>query len=492
MDLDRLRIPENGHAARSTPIVPLIVVGVLAFCLGFGASFLFGVSAKSGKVKVKTAVVKPSSADSGKAFTAGGWIEVAKPQYPIFIAPRISEQVVELLVKEGQDVQPKQVLVRLNDLDVKNELEIARAMLANAKANYDIAVAGYRAEDIAASKAALDEAEQSVRAASSHLESVNHSLQSASADIEELQEALRIAIANLSRAKNLPPELISPQEIDNLQSKVTTAEAKLKKGQTDYARAQAALQNAKDELEGKKARAAAAAAEHAKRVAGFRAEEIAQAKAAFDEATKRVELQERRLDYCTLKAPDSGKTLRVLKVYAFVGQWINNNERADLVALYDPKELQARVDVTQGSIGSVSVGASCIVTTDAHPNKEYKGTVLRVEPLAELSKNTITVRVGINDPDEKLFPEMVARIAFLAGASSSSTAGITLPATAISSDAGESFVFVVEGGKAVRKQVVVGAAAAGRVPVFSGLTTGQKVIISGLEAVKDGSPVEEQ
>ncbi len=44
-------------------------------------------------------------------------------------------------------------------------------------------------------------------------------------------------------------------------------------------------------------------------------------------------------------------------------------------------------------------------------NDENPGT--RQEPLATLAKNTITVRIAIVDPDELLFPEMVAHATFM-------------------------------------------------------------------------------
>jgi len=107
----------------------------------------------------------------------------------------------------------------------------------------------------------------------------------------------------------------------------------------------------------------------------------------------------------------------VLKVLHRVGEWVDAQKHPSLVWLYDPKQMQVRVDVRQPDVTSVAVGQTVEVVTEANPSKKYKGTVLRIDPLAELSKNTVTVRARIEDPDDLLYPEMVAQITFLQGTS---------------------------------------------------------------------------
>ena len=83
-----------------------------------------------------------------------------------------------------------------------------------------------------------------------------------------------------------------------------------------------------------------------------------------------------------------------------------------LVSLYDPSDLQVRVDVRQENIGGVFIGQKVEVFTDVEPGRSYGGEVIRIEPMADFKKNTIQVKVRLHDTSDKLFPEMIARIRF--------------------------------------------------------------------------------
>ena len=66
---------------------------------------------------------------------------------------------------------------------------------------------------------------------------------------------------------------------------------------------------------------------------------------------------------------------------------------------------------------------------------------------------------------------------------------IIVKADAVLDEDGESFVFVVQDGKAIRKTVEVGLDTGDHVEVKSGLTAGEKLIIEGQYYVADGGEV---
>ena len=434
VDLGRLRIPEGDEpSAGRRWLLPAAGVGCLV------AGILLGrLSAPSGQGpqgEVTTAVAKPAAASGTAGFTAGGWVEVATPRYPVFVTSRVSERLTELAVKEGDTVDAGQILARLYDADIRSRLALAEARRDSARREFEKLKAGFRDEDVAAARA------REAGAA----------------------ELARIAQANYRRAASLAPGAISEQEIDELRSRLTAAEAG-----HDLAKA-----------------------ELRKMEAGSRREDVAVAEAKLREAASGAELAERQLAYTTVLAPDYGKPLRVLAVLRNVGDWVEVGKSAEMLSLYDPTQMQVRVDVKQDRIKSVRVGGKVTVMTDADRTRAYRGTVLRIEPLAVLAKNTITVRIRIEDPDEYLFPEMIAQITFLAGDRASGTSGLLIPAEAVLSGPEGAYVLVDENGRAVARRVEV-LSSSGEAAVVSGeLRSGERVVIKGARSLGTGDPLGE-
>jgi membrane fusion protein (multidrug efflux system) len=182
----------------------------------------------------------------------------------------------------------------------------------------------------------------------------------------------------------------------------------------------------------------------------------------------------------------------VLRVLHQVGTWIDKDVNHNLVELYDPAQLQVRVDVPQRSIRQVAVGAVAEIRTDAHPDHTWSATVIRIEPLAELAKNTITVRAEITDPDERLFPEMTCQVLFKANAPSTTDRSLRIPAQALRSDATGPFVFIAENGVARRVSVTALPAVGAWVTISTGLRSGQRIITSDPAGLRDGAAITEQ
>jgi HlyD family secretion protein len=438
VDLDRLKIPDE-RPARRGGAWKVAMLCIVCLGAGFGASELVGHWKSPGVARVQVMVVRPAGAEGGKSFTAGGWIEATTPAYPIVVSCRISERLEELRIHEGQEVPPGQVIARLYDRDVRSRLAAARARQAAAAKALEKLEAGYRKEDVEAAEAKVTSA----------------------------AEALRIARANYERSKGLKPGSISKEQLDNELSVFRKAEAA-------HAEAQA---------------------EAKKMQAGYRVEDVAVARADVAEADSLVQLAEQELSYCTIAAPDVGRPLRVLKLFHKVGAWIDARREPALAWLYDPKDMQVRVDVRQNDIRSVAVGGEASVVTEAHPRKPYKGKVLRIEPLAELAKNTVTVRVRIEDPDALLFPEMVAQVTFSAPPDepgAKARRGLWVPAAAVLGQGAGRHVFISRDGVARRQDVTVSETAGSRVLIGAGLQSGQRVIVSGLDTLRDGQKIEEE
>jgi len=438
-NLQRLRIDKKrAHPPRKRRW-PVIVVCLIFFALGFFAARMFsGVGGQKGTT-VKTIVVRTGNGGDMKQFTAGGWIEVATPAYPLHVVARLSERLEEVRVHQGQVVQPGEILARMYDKDTREELTVMQAGLAAAQTNLAKMTKGYRAEDISASNA---------RAA-------------------ETAAKRALALLKFNRVSNLwQQKIISKEELDSAASiylQICAAD--------DAAQASSAMMRS-----------------------GYRSEEVGTAQANADKLKAQVAMAERAVEYCTLRAPEHDRPLRVIKVHRSVGEWINTDkEKAPtIISLYDPSRIQMRVDVSQANIMSVKKDAGVTVVTEANPSRQYKGKVLRIEPLADIAKNTITARVKITDPDEMLFPEMVAQATFLNTAPEEKTEKkMRIPADTIVYDGEAAYVMINDNGTARKRSIRAQQVGSGYAEIAEGLRSGQRVILNPT-SVKDGQAVSEE
>ena len=101
-----------------------------------------------------------SDNDDG-AIEASGFIEGEE----VIVASEVSGQIAEMLVDRGDRVEAGQVLVHLDDALLRSQRIEAEAGLAVAQADLDRVLAGARPEEIAAARAALDQAQAELEGA---------------------------------------------------------------------------------------------------------------------------------------------------------------------------------------------------------------------------------------------------------------------------------------------------------------------------------------
>ena len=163
--------------------------------------------------------------------------------------------------------------------------------------------------------------------------------------------------------------------------------------------------------------------------------------------------------------------------------------------MVDFATLEVQVEVPETNLSAVVVGADAQIFLDAFPEDAYRGKVLRIWPTANRQKATVEVRVGFEDPDEKLRPEMGARVVFAAAETPAEDAEhpqepqIIVPRSAVVLVAGKNHVFVLERDVARLREVVLGEERSGRVIVERGLADGERIVDAPPDTLEDGDRV---
>jgi hypothetical protein len=140
------------------------------------------------------------------------------------------------------------------------------------------------------------------------------------------------------------------------------------------------------------------------------------------------------------------------------------------------------------------MGQQAVVTPDAYPDAKYPAEVVKFYPQVDRSKGTLRIEVRILQPDERLLPDMSARVTFLADVqqTNGSDPMVFVPAAAVRrNDRGEAFEWLVDGERVRSRAVQVGTTLAGRVQVREGLVGGELVVVSATP-LRDGQRVRVQ
>jgi RND family efflux transporter MFP subunit len=165
--------------------------------------------------------------------------------------------------------------------------------------------------------------------------------------------------------------------------------------------------------------------------------------------------------------------------------------RTGIGTLVDMDSLEIEVDVNESYINRVTPDQTVVATLDAYPDWEIPCHVIAIIPTADRQRATVQVRVGFDELDPRILPDMGVKVAFQGVESRESRASaIVVPAAAVRQRSGQDVVLVVENGRVERRAVTLGAVQGDEAFVETGLTAGEVIVIDGPEDLADGDRVE--
>ncbi|WP_368300560.1 secretion protein HlyD [Kluyvera sichuanensis] len=279
---------------------------------------------------------------------------------------RVGGRLQSLSVDEGDAIKQGQTLGELDKAPFENALMQAKANVATAQAQYDLMMAGYRAEEIAQAAAAVKQA----------------------------QAAYDYAQSFLQRQQGLwSKRLLSANDLENAKSSRDQALATLK--------------SAQDKLSQYRA--------------GNRPQEIAQAKANLEQAQAQLAQSTLDLQDTVLTAPSDG-TLLTRAVEP--GSMLSAGSTVLTLSLTRPVWVRAYVD--EKNLSQAQPGREILLYTDGRPDKPYHGKIGFVSPTAEFTPKTVEtpdlrtdlvyrLRIIVTDADDSLRQGMPVTLRFSDG-----------------------------------------------------------------------------
>lgn len=147
------------------------------------------------------------------------------------------------------------------------------------------------------------------------------------------------------------------------------------------------------------------------------------------------------------------------------------------------------VGVSEADYAKVKKGDKVSLTVDALPGRTFSGKVERLYPTINEATHTVSVEVAVPNTDKALRPGMYARVNINFGTQKH----IVIPDQCIvkQQGSGQRFVFVLNDDNTVSYvPVELGVHKGTDQEIISGLSEGQKVVVKGQSALKDGSKVQ--
>ena len=188
------------------------------------------------------------------------------------------------------------------------------------------------------------------------------------------------------------------------------------------------------------------------------------------------------LDYTQIRAPISGV---ISERYIKLGNTVSVGDPLYRVTNFDP--LVAYLHVPEREYRRIAPGQPVGLAVDALDGPPIIAEVTRVSPVVDPVTGTFKITVEIRDEQRRIKPGMFARIGVVYD---THVNALQVPRSALVEDLGETSVFVVEDGLAVRRVVETGISNRGMVEIVSGLGDSDKVITVGQVGLQPDSRVE--
>jgi len=425
--------------------------------------------------------------------SATGNIESEREQQLSF---SVGGTVSRVLVHEGERVTRNQELAQLDNTDLVLAVDQAKAALAVAQAQLAKTKAGPKEEDLAAYEAAVEIAKAGVVSAQAAVDSARANLEKVKAGptaedieiaqrrVEEAKNALWGAQAQRDAICGRVKYGVAQADCDNAEANVyrseesvRIAELQLRQLQQgarneDIAAAKAQLDQALGQLQSAQAQVTKAEADLARARKGPSAEDIAIAEAQVEQARVGVQIAEAKLDDAILTAPFDG----------YLAQWdLHEGDTvtpgAPVGTLIDDSQYHITLSIDETEVARIKPGLEAVITLDAFPDQQLKGSVTSVNAAGKTAQGLITYDVRI-DMEPSTLPIKSLMTASVDIVVERKQDVLVVPNRALRRDQQGRYVEILKDGIPQKAYVEIGVSDSTWTEILEGVSEGQEIVVS--------------
>jgi RND family efflux transporter MFP subunit len=207
-------------------------------------------------------------------------------------------------------------------------------------------------------------------------------------------------------------------------------------------------------------------------------------------------LRQQDLDDLKVRAPFAGV---VVSKDAQPGEMVSplsagGFTRTGICTIVDMASREVEVDVNEAYINRVHPGQKTEAILDAYPDWVIPSSVINIVPTADRQRATVKVRIGFDQLDPRILPEMGIKVRFLEQAAEQPQANAgkavaLIPAAAILKSDSTNYVWLVKNNSLTRQAIKTGADRSGTVEVLAGVAPGEQLALGALDQFKEGQKV---
>jgi len=302
--------------------------------------------------------------------------------YETDVSAKTGGRIAEVAVREGDIVEPKQLLVKINDAELRAQLQGAEAQVSAAQERLQRS-----RQQLPILQAQLEQAkistQQATQDSQGRVDRAKNALSAARAQLVESEADLKLAQANQRRTRDLFTQgVVSAQQRDRDDAQADATSARVVAARQQVQSAQGSLTQAQATLRNTPIRAAAAL-QIQKQIIQARTD-VSVSQQELDEAKAAQAESQANLNYLVVNSPMSGN---VITRSVEPGEVVAAG--APLLTLVNLDHLYLRGFIPTGEIGKVKIGQPAQVYLDSFPDRPLVATVTRIDPKASFTPENI-------------------------------------------------------------------------------------------------------
>lgn len=155
----------------------------------------------------------------------------------------------------------------------------------------------------------------------------------------------------------------------------------------------------------------------------------------------------------------------------------------------DITELQIKANVPERDIAVLKIDLKADVTFVAYGNEVFKAHVIRVSPIVDETSRSKEIYLAFDTEDSRINAGMYPKVKLYTTVHPDA---IVIPYDSVSTQDDKSYVYIVNEDETVSaRNVAIGVNVDGNAEILEGLSEGEKIVVSGIQSLQDGSKIKE-
>ena len=404
--------------------------------------------------KARAVPVKLQTLETATLIDSNEYVGTLEAQGRVELAPRINGRILKIFVKQGDRIVQGQSIVELEPTQQKEDVNAAT-------------------QAVNVEKARLGQVKAELKAAEADRARAEAEVEAARANLQDAKAQVTLAEINIKRSKMLVEGGALPlQDLDDRTRELDGAIAQRDSRQESLNATLKSLQAAERRVD--------------QAIANIDSQ-----KAAVKQSESQLGSISQNLAFNTIKAPISGV------VGSFdrkkVGDYINTGE--SVTTITNNQAFNLNIGIPAEYRSRLQLGLP-VVTVNEDGSPGIRGRITYIAPLVNQNTQSILTKVSFpNDNNLRDRQYVQARVIW------AEKPGLLVPTTAITRLGGQKFVFVAKQGEtpegeqalvAEQRPIQVGSIQGQSYQIISGVEKGDKIAITRILDLKNGTPIAEE